>query len=87
MDLVISDIVLPGMRGGELAERLREQSPDLRLLFISGHSEEAVQRQGALVAGSLFLHKPFTVDALALKVSEALGTRPPSRVGAGHRET
>ncbi|HEY0529313.1 MAG TPA: MHYT domain-containing protein [Gemmatimonadaceae bacterium] len=73
IDLVITDVVMPRLRGPELAKRLRNERPDLRVVFISGYSEDGVAGLGALDSETLFLQKPFTAEALALVVREALG--------------
>jgi PAS domain S-box-containing protein len=71
-DLVLTDVVMPGGSGRELVERLRARRPDLRVLFMSGYSDEAVQRRGAITLGSAFIEKPFSHDGLMEKVREAL---------------
>ena len=71
VDLLLTDVVMPGMSGCELAMALRHRRPDLRVLFLSGYTEEAVTRRGA-VAGATFLSKPFSPDALATKVRQVL---------------
>jgi two-component system, cell cycle sensor histidine kinase and response regulator CckA len=72
IDLVVSDVVMPVMSGPDMANRLRQAFPALRTLFISGYSAESAVRQGGLRGEDLFLEKPFTPDALARKVREAL---------------
>jgi PAS domain S-box-containing protein len=73
IDLVLTDMVMPAMRGGELAARLRKARPEARLLMMSGYTEEAASRQAILAAGSAFLEKPFTASRLLEKVEEVLG--------------
>ncbi len=73
VDLVVTDVVMPHMHGGELAQRLLEIQPDLKLLYISGYTEDAIVRHGVSVAGTAFLQKPFTLDGLVKKVREVLG--------------
>jgi PAS domain S-box-containing protein len=72
IDLLLTDVVMPGMGGPALAERLVHARPDLRVLYISGYAEEAIQRHGALPAGGALLEKPFTADELAHRVRETL---------------
>jgi two-component system, cell cycle sensor histidine kinase and response regulator CckA len=70
--LLISDVVMPKMRGREVASRLAELRPETKVLFISGYAGEAATRRGILEAGMAFLQKPFTVEGLARKVREVL---------------
>jgi two-component system, cell cycle sensor histidine kinase and response regulator CckA len=70
--LVLADVVLPEMGGPQLVGRLRESLPDLRALYMSGHSYEALGRRGDITAETDFLPKPFTPDELRRRVREAL---------------
>jgi CheY-like chemotaxis protein len=72
IDLLVTDIVMPGMNGPALAERLLAECPDLKVLYITGYAEEAIQRQGMLPAGGALLEKPFTAQQLADHVRQAL---------------
>jgi signal transduction histidine kinase len=72
VDLVLTDIVLTGMSGPQLAERLRSSHPKLRVLFMSGYADDAVVRHGLLESEVSFIQKPFTPQALARKVRETL---------------
>jgi CheY-like chemotaxis protein len=72
VDLLVSDVVMPGMSGPALAERLIAGWPDLKVLYISGYAEEAIERQGVLPAGGALLEKPFTAEQLADRVCQAL---------------
>jgi PAS domain S-box-containing protein len=72
VDLVITDVVMPGMSGGGLGERLAFERPGLPVLFISGFADEDVIRRGLLEAGRPFLQKPFALVDLARKVREVL---------------
>ena len=72
IDLVISDVVMPGMSGRQFAEALRLRRPDFRLLFISGYTDDAVVRHGIVKAEEAFLQKPFSPNTLARKVREVL---------------
>ena len=78
VDLVLSDVMMPGMPGPTLVEELRRRNPDLRVLFMSGHTEEII-RDGLLDPSIPFLAKPFTPTKLAQKVREALDARIPTR--------
>ena len=75
IDLLVTDLSMPGLGGRALAGRLAATQPGLRVLFISGHAVEAVEDQGALPSGSGLLEKPFTADQLARKVRDALAAR------------
>jgi PAS domain S-box-containing protein len=70
--LLVTDVVMPRMGGGELAQRLLAARPGLRVLFMSGYTDDAVVRQGVSEAASAFLQKPFTLGTFARKVRETL---------------
>jgi PAS domain S-box-containing protein len=72
IDLLITDVVMPGDNGRVVAEKLRQHWPNLKCLFISGYTDEVVERHGVLSPGEAFLSKPFTVPMLARKVREVL---------------
>jgi signal transduction histidine kinase len=71
--LLLSDVVMPGATGPELARRLADARPELRVLFTSGYADDAIVHHGVLGAGTSYLQKPFTPDALARKVRDILG--------------
>src|ERR1041385_585577 len=70
--LLLADVVLPGGSSRELADRLRGQRADLRTLFMSGYTEDAIVHRGALASDVPFLGKPFSAEALVAKVREVL---------------
>ncbi|MEO5616778.1 MAG: PAS domain S-box protein [Candidatus Eisenbacteria bacterium] len=72
LDLLLTDVVMPRMGGGELAGRIGLSHPGLRVLFMSGYTDDAVVRHGVLEARVAFLQKPFRLDELARKVREVL---------------
>jgi two-component system cell cycle sensor histidine kinase/response regulator CckA len=71
--LLVTDVIMPGMNGRELAERLALFYPDLKVLYVSGYTDDVIVRHGMLGPDTSFLQKPFTPDALARKVSQVLG--------------
>ena len=72
IDLLLTDLVMPELSGSALAERVCKLLPDVRVLFMSGYSDEVVSRNGTLTFGSAFLEKPFSGNELAAKVRETL---------------
>lgn len=72
IDLMITDVVMPLMGGRELAERFVQTYPEIRVLFTSGYTDDAVVRQGVIEAGTNFIEKPFSPDTLAQKVRAIL---------------
>ena len=74
IDLLISDVGLPGMNGRQLAEIGRQIRPDLKVLFITGYAEHAAVRGGFLDPGMQLITKPFTFDLLTAKVREMIAT-------------
>ncbi len=73
--LLLTDVVMPGMTGPELACRLKPQRPSMEVIFMSGYSERALLDRQVMESSGTYLAKPFSPDALAIKVREALGTR------------
>jgi PAS domain S-box-containing protein len=74
IDLLVTDVVMPGLNGRELAARLRAARPGLRCLFVSGYTADVIEHRGVLEEGVQFLAKPFSSPELARKVREALGS-------------
>jgi PAS domain S-box-containing protein len=70
--LLVTDVVLPGMNGRELRDRLQAIKPGLRCLFVSGYTSDIIASEGVLEAGVEFLQKPFTIPALARRVRDML---------------
>jgi two-component system, cell cycle sensor histidine kinase and response regulator CckA len=77
IDLLLTDVVMPGMNGGELARRLRRLRPGIRVVFMSGYSAEAVAMHGELSPGAAFLQKPFSVEELTERLRDALEHEQP----------
>ncbi len=72
IDLLLTDVVMPGMSGPELYSRVAEDHPGLKVLYMSGYTDEIVTAQGKLRSGEDLIEKPFSMDALAAKVREVL---------------
>jgi PAS domain S-box-containing protein len=77
IDLVMTDMIMPGMNGRELAEQLRDLRPGVRLLFTSGYTDDTVLRHSLRDSDSHFVQKPFHPQMLTEKVREALAQRAP----------
>ena len=76
-DVVVTDVVMPGLSGGELADRLEQLRPGVPVLFVSGYADADVIGRGQLRAGRQLLSKPFTGAELAYRVQELFAaTRP-----------
>jgi CheY-like chemotaxis protein len=77
IDLLVTDVIMPGMSGRELARKLIEGQPGLRALYVSGYAGEALARHGGIDRGERFLQKPFSERGLLASVAAALGDRGP----------
>jgi signal transduction histidine kinase/CheY-like chemotaxis protein len=75
LDVLVTDIVMPGMGGAELAVRMRERHPEIPVLFVSGYADELHQGGIDGVRGGRYLQKPFTPEVLVRMVGETLGSR------------
>ncbi|RBJ82314.1 PAS domain S-box protein [Pseudomonas sp. MWU12-2534b] len=73
VDLLVTDVGLPGMNGRQLAEIARQQRPGLKVLFMTGYAEKAAERQGFLEPGMDLLAKPFSIEELAQKIRQMIG--------------
>jgi CheY-like chemotaxis protein len=77
IDVLLTDVVMPGVSGPQLTERMCEQRPVLKVIYMSGYTEEAIGHHGVLNPGIAFLHKPFTVETLGRKIREILDQPSP----------
>jgi PAS domain S-box-containing protein len=77
--LIVTDVIMPGMTGPELAEQVAGIRPDVKVLFMSGYSETFVAHQGIVEAGLAYLQKPFTADALGRMARQVLDGHPASK--------
>jgi two-component system cell cycle sensor histidine kinase/response regulator CckA len=73
IDLVITDVIMPGMGGREMVQQLAKTRPQTKVLYLSGYTEDAIVNEGTMENGTAFLQKPFTLQNLSRKVREVLG--------------
>jgi PAS domain S-box-containing protein len=74
--LMLADIVMPGMSGSQLAKRLKPLYPEIKILYMSGYTDDAIVRHGVLEKGVNYIQKPFTMEGLARKVRDVLDKHP-----------
>ncbi len=72
VDLLVTDVIMPGLDGRAVADELRRRRPGLRVLYVSGHAEEVIANRGVLEPGTEFLPKPFTEASLLARVRAVL---------------
>jgi CheY-like chemotaxis protein len=72
IDLILSDVIMPGMNGREVTDKARELRPGIKVLYMSGYTADIVAERGMVEDGMHFIQKPFSLDALCDKVKEAL---------------
>jgi CheY-like chemotaxis protein len=75
ISLLLTDIIMPGMHGPELAERIAASHPEIRVIFLTGSGQEAMSHPGVVKAGGAVLEKPFSQAQLAKAVREAVRDR------------
>jgi two-component system, cell cycle sensor histidine kinase and response regulator CckA len=77
IDLMLSDVVMPKMNGQQLSEYLKPRRPDMKVLFMSGYTDETILRYGVMQLTTAYLQKPFTPDSLGRKIREVLENKDP----------
>jgi len=82
IDLLLTDVIMPGINGRALAERLAPLQSGLKVLYMSGYTDSAIADHGVLDAGTNLLHKPFSEEALIQKVREVLNAAKPNQPGS-----
>ncbi|MBI5576818.1 MAG: PAS domain S-box protein [Deltaproteobacteria bacterium] len=75
IDLMLCDVVMPGMSGADLSRKIALSRPDMKVLFMSGYTDNAIVHRGVLDPGTAFIEKPFSPDALARKVRAVLDAK------------
>jgi two-component system cell cycle sensor histidine kinase/response regulator CckA len=85
--VLVTDVVMPGMHGPELAYRLRHERPDIGLLYISGYAEDAIAGGGEFATPGSFLPKPFSSDALIRAIGRAAAQPNPADDPASRPQT
>lgn len=76
VQLLMTDVVMPGISGRELADRVKRLRPEIKILYMSGYTDQAVVHHGILESDAILLQKPFTLAALASKLRELLTATP-----------
>jgi DNA-binding response OmpR family regulator len=82
IDLIVSDVVMPGVNGQEMADRLRDSHSEVPILFVSGYPGTEIKRRGLDPTKATFMAKPFTPEELVAAVHDALARRPSSKPAA-----
>ena len=85
--ILVTDVVMPRLSGRELATKLFSERPGLRVLYISGYTDDSIFRHGVLEGGVAFLQKPFNLKAIAVKIREVLDGQAVASVSSSRRDT
>jgi len=80
IDLLLTDVVMPGMNGREMANRILETLPELQVVFMSGYAEHVLMQEGEMDTHFEYLQKPFTLQTLTRKLAQLLGSGETPRV-------
>lgn len=81
IDLVLTDVVMPGMNGRDMARKLTQRHPHLKIMFMSGYTDNPVLREAFSDCRTVYLQKPFTVQTLCGKIKDMLAGRTPAEYG------
>jgi DNA-binding NtrC family response regulator len=72
IDVILTDVIMPGGSGPELTRQLISRRPGLKVIYMSGYTEDAISHHGVLDPGIAFIHKPFTAETLGRKIRDVL---------------
>jgi len=84
IDVLVTDVIMPGMGGGELSRRLRQERPGIKVLHVSGYTAGALRQHEALEDGAAFMQKPFTTKTLIARLREVMAGFIRRRNAQGH---
>jgi len=85
IDVLVTDVVMPGIGGRELAKKLVAMRPGISVLYLSGYTEDAIVTEGVLAPGTAFLQKPFTLQNLTKKVREVLRSKAQAKAASARK--